>query len=348
MAGVHTLTIYLPELFAFQSSFSRLSADEFSQLPATDVPVLSDWLGRAHYQKQAAMALPLPAFGLQAEADIPWAALTAQTEPALAGLKPAGGWLRADPVCLQPDRDSALLVAHEALALSMEEAQILVADINQHFANEPWQLHYAAPHRWYIALQHPQQLQTTPLQHVMGKHVQHFLPRGEDADYWQRISNELQMLLHTAAVNVQREQGNRHTANSVWLWGNGGLPKRTGDSQYAQVISDDRVFAGIADYCNLSLLPATTCSFEDATAAPTLLAINNLTERVQQHDLYGFMQTLLTLQQQYFQPAERMLQQQKIARIILLDNQGHRFSIGRKRFYHVWRRSKPFYRLPYE
>ena len=51
MPGESTLTLYIPDLFGFQSTLSSLSADEISQLPEIKLPVLEKWLSRGSFKK---------------------------------------------------------------------------------------------------------------------------------------------------------------------------------------------------------------------------------------------------------------------------------------------------------
>ena len=46
MPGESTLTLYIPDLFGFQSTLSKVSKEELSQLPEIKLPVLEKWLSR--------------------------------------------------------------------------------------------------------------------------------------------------------------------------------------------------------------------------------------------------------------------------------------------------------------
>lgn len=138
----------------------------------------------------------------------------------------AGGdyWLCADPVHLLLLRDSFSVV--DADALDAAQAQRLVDALNAHFGQDGLQFFAARPDRWYLRLAQAPRLHTTPLAQVLGRDLQKLLPQGEDAMQWHARLNEMQMLLHGHALNVELEQQGRLPVNSLWLWGGGVHPGR--------------------------------------------------------------------------------------------------------------------------
>ena len=193
MPSESALTLFIPDLFGFQSTLSKLTSEEKSQLPKISLPILEKWLSRASFEKTSNQEDSLFAeLGLRefSNSDKPYAALSllAEKSPDL-DLDKNTYWLRADPVNLQPDRDTALLAGHEELNLTQDEANKLVAQINEHFSNEPWTLIALAPHRWYLRLETPANLKTTPLPKVLGQDIKDLIPTGDDSDYWFKTIN---------------------------------------------------------------------------------------------------------------------------------------------------------------
>lgn len=234
MPGDSTLTLFIPDLFGFQSTLSNLTPDEKSTLPEFKLPVLEKWLSRGLLERSSDQ---IDSFfsevGLEEYKDIdkPYAALSLLAENDIDD-DSESYWLRADPVNLQPDRDTVLLAGHEELFLTQDEADKLVTQINEHFIDEPWTLYALSPHRWYLRLNNPAELKTTPLVKVLGEDINQYSPSGDDAEYWFKIVNELQMLIHGSNVNFERESRNMWTANSVWLWGGGCLIQNNLASRY--------------------------------------------------------------------------------------------------------------------
>jgi hypothetical protein len=153
-------------------------------------------------------------------------------------------WIHADPVNLQADMDRAILSDARTLDIHMDEAEKLVEQINTHFAEDDLSVLMADAGNWFIR-QAECSLKTTPLSQAMGRNINHLLPTGEGAAQWQRFLNEAQMLLHMSEVNQRREKRGVAAINSLWLWGEGGLPQK-GDTDITQVYANDAVTTGMA------------------------------------------------------------------------------------------------------
>ncbi len=142
---------------------------------------------------------------------------------ALDGCAPGDGlWLRADPVHLRLYQDRVVLLDQAALALEAQEAAVLAADLERHFAADGMSWRAPHPERWYLRLDpgHPPP-ETEPLDTVAGRPVDAHLPRGASAHLWRRLLSEAQMLLHAHPVNEARQNRGAAPVNSVWFWGAG-------------------------------------------------------------------------------------------------------------------------------
>lgn len=345
MPSDSTLTLFIPDLFAFQSTFSKLTRDELSQLPEFKLATLEKWLSRGRWEKSADQSDSVfSELGLSKyrNTEKPFAALSLLTENSIEkDTCFQSYWLRADPVCLQADRDTALLVAHEELALTGDEANNLVDLINTHFIDEPWQLYSFSPHRWYLRLEQPIDLITTPLETVLGEDINRFAPSGNDAGYWHKITNEMQMLLHGSSVNFERDSRNFPTANSVWLWGGGILHEKTGLSNYHSLITDNRIFKGIGHYCEVDIFSLDTDNIDNIEHGLHLIILDMLSSYVQQHDLYSFVQTLNSIVESYLLSCNELLLSGKINEIKLITDKGN-IVINKKLLRRWWKRKKSF------
>ncbi len=346
MPSESTLTLFIPDLFGFQSTLSKLTQEELSQLPATKFPVLEKWLSRGLREKSAHHDnIIFSEFGLSIEdnKDKPFAALSllAENNPGLK--KSSKYWLRADPVCLQADRDAVILTAHEELALTQDEADKLVDKINSHFVDEPWSLHSLAPHRWYLALEKSADLITHPIAKVIGENVNHFMSKGDDAHYWLTITNEIQMLLHGTNVNFERESRNMVTANSLWLWGGGSLPKKNElNSKYDKIITNDNLFSGLGYYCDLDVLPLNSEFIGHVELGNNFIVLDTLSGYVQNRDVYSFMQALNKMEEGFLKDCNRLLLNGKIEKIKLISDNGLMIVVTKKILRRWWKRIKPF------
>ena len=351
MPSDSTLTLFIPDLFGFQSTLSKLTLEEKSQLPEIKLPVLERWLSRASFEKisnQEDSAFSELGLSEYQNKNKPYAALSlvAENKPEIE-LSSKSYWLRADPVNLQPDRDTALMAGHEELALTQEEANQLVMQINEHFIDEPWTLYSFAPHRWYLRLDKHADLTTTPLAKVLGGDINQFSPTGDDANYWFKTINELQMLIHGSNVNFDRESRNMWTANSVWLWGGGGLPEVNLNTYYDKVVTNNIMYSGVGYHCGFDVLNLDVSFVEKIKNNNNFVVLDMLSEQVQRRDLYTFTQTLNKLEIDYFISCNDLLVNGSIGKIKLITDAGI-FTITKKQLGHWWKRSKTFSSLHFE
>lgn len=351
MPSDSTLTLFIPDLFGFQSTLSQLSQEELSQLPCTRFPVLEKWLSRGVIKKsEEHNDILLSEFGLAVDVnkDNPYAALSLLAEKSEDITHNNLYWLRADPVYLIADRDTVLLSAHEELALTQDEANELVDKINTHFKDEPWILYSFEPHRWYLALEKSADLVTHPLRDVIGKNIHHYAAEGKDASYWQTISNEIQMLLHGTNVNFERESTNRFSANSLWLWGGGELPEIKGsNSVHDVIITNDILFSGIGYHCGLDVFALDSNFIKYIQKANSFVVMDMLSEHIRNLDLYRFMQTLAELENKFLLDCNELLLTKKINKIVLIIDNTTSLTITKNQLRHWWKRIKPFVKFNY-
>lgn len=142
---------------------------------------------------------------------------------AMDGLTPDEAvWLRADPVSLQFYQDRLVLMGPDQLDVRQDEADAVVATLQGHFRDEGLRFFAPTPQRWYLQPNGSEPLpDAAPLDAVVGRALEHHLPRGPAASVWRRRMNEIQMLLHEHEVNRAREAAGKWPINSVWFWGGG-------------------------------------------------------------------------------------------------------------------------------
>ena len=314
----------------------------YSQLPSADKPdlkLLETLLSRAEANQgpQRDWLTGLVAlFDLQAEKHAcPIAAVTAAYD----GLDASyGWWLRADPVYLQPDRSQAVLVASDALQLQTDESASLVETLNQHFAADGWYFHAPHPQRWYLRLDTAEAITTTPITEVMGQSVHPHLPSGEHQGEWHSRLNELQMLLHNHAVNVQRAEAGVIPVNSVWFWGEGELPVSQ-SVPWDQVYSDDVVVHALAQLCKVECLPLT--GFDpDSLQGRCLIVMTDCFTTVQDKDVFRWLECLQSVQSRYLSPLMRDLSSGHIKSINLIPVNGNAYQLKRNHLRRWWRRRR--------
>ena len=109
--------------------------------------------------------------------ELPLAALSLLAEGHAPG---SDFWMRLDPVCLHADRSDAILIAHDALALTEAEADALQESIRPLLDEWSVSLQRTTAHHWYIRLPGDTDLRTTPLAQVKGQAITRYMPLGQE------------------------------------------------------------------------------------------------------------------------------------------------------------------------
>jgi hypothetical protein len=181
--------------------------------------------------------------------DLPLAAVTRVAD---GGTPDDAWWLRADPVHLEPRGGGLFLHPPGALRIDINEARALVDELLCVYAADGWRLEARHPHRWYLAPPTAARIQTTAPVVAIGRNVHGLLPTGADGSAWRTVFNEVQLVLHTSAVNRAREARGELPVNSLWFWGGGNGP-RLARAHWAGVWSDEPVSRGLARLAEVSL-----------------------------------------------------------------------------------------------
>ncbi|MEA3642129.1 MAG: hypothetical protein VBE63_19630 [Lamprobacter sp.] len=168
--------------------------------------------------------------------------------------------LQADPVHLRPDRDQLRLFDARHLGISQAEADALVQEVNAHLVDDGLRLVAPVASRWYLELAESPQIETHPLETVIGRHIDGFLPTGADAGRWAALMTELQMLLFQSPVNQARQERGRPAVNALWISGVGHWqplalePNRS--PGWSRLCADHALARGLAMAAGLEVLPA--------------------------------------------------------------------------------------------
>ncbi|MFQ6003894.1 MAG: hypothetical protein ACE5OQ_00180 [Woeseia sp.] len=78
---------------------------------------------------------------------------------------------------------------------------------------------------------------------IDGMAPDEFMPSGESAADYHRLSGEIQMCLHDHEVNLRREEHGLMPVNSIWFWGGGMAPDKTVEP-LPPLFGDDPLFTG--------------------------------------------------------------------------------------------------------
>ena len=275
-------------------------------------------------------------------ADWPVAAVTALVD-CEASTGGTGSWLRADPVHLRPDIADLVLFDAVDAGVSSEEARALVETVNEALRPGGPVVDAAHPNRWYVTLEAPARMTTTPLSLAAGTKISAAMPRGPDAPRWRRWMNEVQMALHECPVNVERERRGAAPINSVWPWGGGSLPPASGASApFVQAWSDDALVRGLACHAGIECgtLPGDAGAWLDPAPRPGahLIAFDALYRAARRSDLDAWRAGLARFSASWAKPLLDAQDRGAVARVSIHDERGHRFAATRWGRFRWWRR----------
>jgi hypothetical protein len=309
-----------------------LRVADFPRVPSLELLLAR---GRATHDEAQSMEAWLQASFEMAQ--LPAGALTVLAEEGEPG---DASWVRADPVHLQLLRDRAVVVPGEALAISSEEAQALIASLNAHFAGR-LALRAATPLRWSARAETPLQASGQPALESAGS-------AAAPARQGDALLTELQMALHAHPVNEAREARGEPAINSLWLWGSGSLPGagELAPARWQSITADDPLVRGLARAAQVRSRSASggaswlARSPEDGRH---LVVLDVLRPFAALSDPAGFSASLQALEREWFAPLLAALRTARIGMVTVHAPDGERaLSVEAVRgdLRRIWRRPR--------
>jgi len=267
---------------------------EINSLNSEAVRSLISWLAKASRQTENEKdfyQVLARLFAINAIDSFPAAALSAL---ASGQYTEQGHWFCVDPVHLQADMDHAILRGAQGLDLTEQESAALIDELNQHFQQEGIRFHMTDRHSWFINVPDHANVTTTPVNDVIGRNIYSFMPQGDDALFWKKILNEVQMLLHQSRVNARRAANNQLPVNGVWLWGGGVLPS-SGTLSHANIYAQHAIVSGLAALNKTGCYPATELGnfIENASGDSRAIAVIDDLHDVSSHGDVNAWQAVL-------------------------------------------------------
>ena len=272
--------------------------------------------------------------------DLPVAAVTRILDM---GVVDSEWWFRADPVHLVARRDGLVLVPGGLLDLPLDEAQRLCEELGQHYEAEGWLLRAPHPWRWYLRPPRVPDVQTTPLALAVGHDVHACLPTGNEARSWHTLLNEMQILLHAARVNAEREQRGAPSINSLWFWGGGRVPRVTA-SDFDFLWTDEVVAQGLSRLSGIPTqsLPEGFEAWRDSASPGRHLIVLGSPHQAAQDDAEaGWSVRLADLENRWFRPLTDAVCSGTIAQLTLTTDQGLVCRATGRQLRRWWRRRRP-------
>ena len=336
-------TLLVPDLFWPQDS-----AEDAGR--GLTVPTLQSALARARLEKHPPISLEgwlCQAFEVERQQDWPVAPLTLSLDGGDPG---SAYWLRADPIHLQLQRDRVAVMAGDALEVTHQEAEQIVAALNAQFSADG--LHFAAraPRRWYVRVAQRPALATQTLSSAAGRNVHDVLPTGADAPAWRQIFNEIQMVLHALPLNAERVDAGLPAINSVWIWG-GGVKTEVPGRAFTAVWSDDALAQALGAHADAHAapLPKDGSAWLDAARSLRagqhhLIVIDDCARTAAYGDVGGWRNAMAKLEQSWIAPLVSALRKKVIERLVIAcpgPDASQRFELGARSLHKFWVAPRP-------
>ena len=252
-----------------------------------------------------------------------------------AGADPGSAvWLRADPVMLQADLNRVYLVGYPLTDLSDQEADQLVDGLQELFDDPAIKLIPVTANQWVLQLPAIPDCVFPDPDQARGGDLGEVLPRDSQFNYWRKLLNESQMLLHNHPLNRQRQAAGLTVVNSLWFWGAGTLPDKGQAAPPDILAGESELLRALARLFSLSILPLGELA--SATGRQTSTLAEFSTDPAATAD-----QNLLRLEQNWLAPLINQLGRNRIQELALVTVTGHHFSLTPGRWKAFWRRHKP-------
>jgi hypothetical protein len=257
--------------------------------------------------------------------------------------RPEGIWMRADPVHLATGSNGLRMADASNFSLTQHDAIVLAAALEEFFKEQHWKLEVPQPGRWYVRLPQKPAIVTTEIDRVAGRDVRPWLPDGPDRRIWDRLMNEIQMLLHACEVNREREQRGELPVNSLWFWGIGSLPEIL-NRKWTRIYSDDPAAHGLAMLSGTKFegLPDSMHYRVSGFAAAGNVLVASATRMYgnARPGLEAWLQSMEELERQWFAPILQALRAGALERVRIITD-GHQFTVHRASLLKFWRLREP-------
>lgn len=143
-------------------------------------------------------------------------------------LKDTDVTLRCNLVTLSDEENYSdkTMVDYCADDISTEEAEKIIASVQEHFGNDMYKFYSGVSYRHCLVWSNgtTDLGSMTPPHDISGRVVGEYLSKSENAKGLVEMMKESYEFLKDHPVNIERIKNGRRPANSIWLWGEGKKP----------------------------------------------------------------------------------------------------------------------------
>ncbi|MFK8083853.1 MAG: hypothetical protein AB8B97_26520 [Granulosicoccus sp.] len=236
-----------------------------------------------------------------------------------------GTLVRADPICLKADRDSATLLSPEQLRLTDDESAQLITALNAFVAEDNLIFFSLGPCEWYLSGRCADTLESYPPSFLGNRNASSFLPDGDEAAPWRRLMTEIQMLLHAHPVNQLREQRGLMPVNSVWFWGGAPLPIASEAAADVVLYADERQARSWAGHLGITCWPLSklTADLDNLPAVSEIVVLDlSIVKAWLTADALLLESELVRVDEQWLQPLSLRVSGGQLEQVDLMTEDG--------------------------
>lgn len=135
--------------------------------------------------------------------------------------------VRCNLVTLSDDENycDKTMVDYSAGEISTEEAQQLIAAVQDALGNEENKFYSGVSYRHCLIKHHAEKgTDYTPPHDISGKVIGEYLPKGRYGEQMLALMKASYDVLSAHPINIKRKEQGKNPANSIWLWGEGSKP----------------------------------------------------------------------------------------------------------------------------
>ncbi len=265
--------------------------------------------------------------------------------------------MRADPSFLMADRDQLVLAKTGSLDISVDEANLLVDEINHFFDSYEeesfWTLKSISPDRWYIISDKPINIQSVPPENALGQSIKSFLfnndksSKGIDSNHWMNLFNEMQMILHQSEVNKKRTEAKKLPVNSLWFWGTGeAVGELNSLADNAALYSDHPFAQNLSHLLYGKKFPVpehfSEIFYSDEMASPIIITIESFIQAIRSKDVFSWVGLLEQFENNYLIPIMEDLKSGKILQVEFISPSGRKLLLTKKLLKCWWKNNKNY------
>lgn len=241
----------------------------------------------------------------------------------------------ASPIWQKMGLHSMSILDGHAIEIQTHEAQQLCDDLNSFYQQELmfsvlrpdlWKLRFSAAPQWHAP----------DIWQVCGQIDGSVQASGVERTQWLQYSTELQMWLHTHAINQTRKSQGLPEINGIWLW----RPPAVSHTPATLIGSDSPWSSGLG-------LPSHwqdwrhTCSQHATPLNQTLLFLDALLISKQTDDIWHYQETLHHWEQAFFAPILKDIRSGQLDGVRLICEAGQCI-LSRRHFWSFWKTKRLF------